>query len=135
MQFHLRPEPGDEDEVLWLGYGLASALLDGLAEEVGVPVTDLNATLGRAQASMLPTIVLYDDVPGGAGLVAHIEDPSLFQRSLTQAHSRVSGACGCGEDASCYGCLRSYRNQFAHPHLRRGSVRRYLEQVLGALLA
>ncbi len=84
---------------------------------------------------MLPTIVLYDDVPGGAGLVAHIEDPGLFQRSLTQAHSRVTGACGCGEDASCYGCLRSYRNQFAHPHLRRGSVRGYLEQVLGALLA
>lgn len=117
------------------GYGLASALLDGLAAEVGVPVTDLNATLGRAQTGVLPTIVLDDDVPGGAGLVAHIEDPGLFQRSLTQAHNRVSGACGCGEDASCYGCLRSYRNQFSHPHLRRGSVRGYLEQVLGALLA
>lgn len=36
---------------------------------------------------------------------------------LENARKRVQGGCGC--DSSCYGCLRSYRNQFAHPHLNR----------------
>ncbi|NLO26766.1 MAG: hypothetical protein GX113_01080 [Actinobacteria bacterium] len=45
---------------------------------------------------------------------------------------RVSGQCGCDERSSCYGCLRTYRNQFAHRGLRRGPVKEYLEAVLQA---
>jgi hypothetical protein len=90
----------------------------------------LNVTIGRSGSAHLPVIVLYDAVPGGAGLVAHIEDPDIFRMSLEAAYSRVEGGCGCGEDTSCYGCLRSYRNQFAHANLRRGPVRQYLGEVL-----
>jgi hypothetical protein len=77
--------------------------------------------------------VLYDDVPGGAGLVASIEDPKMFHASLEAAYQRVAGGCECGENTSCYGCLRSYRNQYAHTVLRRGPVKQYLEQILGLL--
>ena len=42
------------------------------------------------------------------------------------------GDCGCGDDASCYGCLRSYRNQFAHPDLKRGPTTQYLDRVIRA---
>ena len=61
--------------------------------------------------------MLYDNVPGGAGLVAQLEQKSVFKEVLTNARERVQDNCGC--DSSCYGCLRSYRNQFAHPHLDR----------------
>ena len=56
-------------------------------------------------------------MPGGAGLVAQLEEESVFGEVLHNARERVQGDCGC--DSSCYGCLRSYRNQFAHPHLDR----------------
>ena len=55
--------------------------------------------------------------PGGAGLVAQLERESVFDAVLRNARERVRGSCGC--DSSCYGCLRSYRNQFAHSHLNR----------------
>ena len=68
----------------------------------------LSITIGRGGSAGLPIIVLYDAVPGGAGLVAHIEHTEVFRRSLEAAYRRVEGACDCGEDASCYGCLRSF---------------------------
>ena len=49
----------------------------------------------------------------------------MFDRVLANARKRVRGNCGC--DSSCYGCLRSYRNQFAHPHLDR----RYVIEAIG----
>lgn len=114
----------------WLSYSLATALLHGVAEEIDVPEADLNATVGRTNGLALPMILLYDAVPGGAGLVARVEDPRLLRRCLETALRRVSGDCGCGEDTSCYGCLRNYRNQFAHSHLARGPAKVYLERVL-----
>jgi hypothetical protein len=117
-------------DATWLSYGVASAVLYGVAEQIDVPDADLNATVGRSEGSGLPMMLLYDAVPGGAGLVARIEDTRLLRRCLEIAARRVSGDCGCGEDTSCYGCLRNYRNQFAHPHLVRGFVKRYLERVL-----
>jgi hypothetical protein len=69
--------------------------------------------------------VLYDNVPGGAALVAQLEQESIFKEMLRNARQRVQGNCGC--DSSCYGCLRSYRNQFAHPHLDRKGALAVLE--------
>ncbi|GAA3111535.1 hypothetical protein [Streptosporangium carneum] len=46
------------------------------------------------------------------------------------AHARVS-ACDCGEETSCYGCLRSFRNQAHHDDLSRASA----FGVLGPLTA
>lgn len=68
-------------------------------------------------------------LPGGAGLVTQLDDDASLSKVLLGARGRVRGGCGC--DASCYGCLRSYRNQFAHPHLDR---QRALE-VLGRIVA
>jgi hypothetical protein len=135
IQFRLPPFVRDEHSAIdpiWLGYGVATALLEGVAEEIQVPATDLNATIGRSDHSGLPAILLYDAVPGGAGLVAQMEEPEIFRASLEPAQRRVRGDCECGEDASCYGCLRSYRNQFAHTYLKRGPVKRYLEHVLSS---
>jgi hypothetical protein len=131
VDFHLPPRSEDvAGDYSGLGMGVASALLEGVAEVVDVPSVDLNVTIGRSGSASLPVIVLYDAVPGGAGLVAHIEDPEVLRMSLEAAFRRVEGGCECGEDTSCYGCLRSFRNQFAHTQLRRGPVKGYIGDVL-----
>jgi len=119
-------------DTLWFAYSLAYSLVEGAtaSDALGVPATDLNVVVGRvADAGMAP-IILYDNVPGGAGLVTRLEDETVLHACLAAACERVAGGCGCGEEESCYGCLRSYRNQFAHPKLARGPVADYLQALL-----
>ena len=106
----------------WDRHSVGQALALGAADAVAVPERDLNVTLAP------DAVVLYDNVPGGAGLVAQLTDAASFRRVLERARARVEGACGC--DRSCYGCLRSYRNQFAHPHLDRTVALNVLESAL-----
>lgn len=114
--------PGLRDE--WDAYSVAYAVLLGAAKTLDVPDTDLNVTITAGEQSGETGIVLYDNVPGGAGLVAQLEREAVFRETLERARDRVGGGCGCG--ISCYGCLRSYRNQFAHPHLNRTVAAGYL---------
>ena len=101
----------------WVAYSVAYAILLGAADTLDVPDTDLNVTITGGDQPGESAVVLYDNVPGGAGLVAQLEDESVFANVLDAATERVQGNCGC--DSSCYGCLRSYRNQFAHTQLDR----------------
>lgn len=128
LQFlHPRPEGGIP--AVWFAYSLAYALVEGAAEVLEVPSTDISATVVYSE-SPVPPIILYDNVPGGAGLVARLEREEVLKACLEAAYRRVSGNCGCEENTSCYGCLRSYRNQFAHQHLQRGPVMDYLGTLL-----
>jgi hypothetical protein len=131
LQF-LHPKPDGDIEPVWFAYSLAYALVEGAAEALEVPSTDLSATVAHSGQYSVPPIILYDNVPGGAGLVARLEDERVLRESLEAARARVRGNCGCDENTSCYGCLRSYRNQFTHQHLRRGPVLRYLDALLEA---
>jgi hypothetical protein len=128
LQFH--PEPDGDMENVWFAYSLAYALVEGAAEILEVPSSDLSATVAHIAQCPLPPIILYDNVPGGAGLVARLEEGAVLRACLEAAHARVRGNCGCDESTSCYGCLRSYRNQFAHQYLQRGPVMRYLDALL-----
>lgn len=101
----------------WVAYSVAYAILLGAADTLDVPDTDLNVTITGGDQPGESAVVLYDNVPGGAGLVAQLEDERVFATVLDAATERVQGNCGC--DSSCYGCLRSYRNQFAHTQLDR----------------
>lgn len=117
--------PGLRDE--WTAYSVAYAVLLGAAEALDVPDTDLNVTITRGANPAEAALVLYDSVPGGAGLVAQLELESVFGEVVNYASERVQGSCGC--DSSCYGCLRSYRNQFAHPHLDRRAALEVLHSI------
>lgn len=128
LQFHM--DSGALTDILALAYSVAYAVAEGAAEALEIPSTDLNTAVGRSEAFAFPPIVLYDDVPGGAGLVARLENENVLRRALTFALNRLDGKCGCGENTSCYGCLRSYRNQFIHDSLQRGAARQYLESIL-----
>jgi hypothetical protein len=134
LQFLIQPSLSDM-EPSWFAYSLAYAIVEGAATILEVPSMDLNATVVYANDNNpVSPIILYDNVPGGAGLVARLEDMDTLRKTLEAALKRVSGICGCGDensqDTSCYGCLRSYRNQFAHQHLKRGLVKHYLEAIL-----
>lgn len=129
LQLQFQPGlPGGGDTVSF-GLSLAYAVVEGAAEVLEVPSTDLSATVSHS-ASGVPPIILYDNVPGGAGLVARLESENVLRECLETALRRVDGSCGCAPNASCYGCLRHYRNQFAHPQLARGQVHEYLQVIL-----
>lgn len=104
------------------------ALVLSAAEMLVVPESELGGTAYWLPGSR-PALLLYDDVPGGAGRVQalHGRIPELFER----ARIRVSGDCGCGEETSCYRCLRSYANQYLHDRLSRKGA----NEVLGVLLS
>jgi len=128
LQFHSKLEKSMEP--IWFAHSLAYSLVEGAAEVLEIPSTDLSATVAHSEQDSLPPIILYDNVPGGAGLVARLEKKEMFRDCLEAAQKRVSGNCGCDEGTSCYGCLRSYRNQFAHQYLQRGPVMHYLQALL-----
>jgi len=128
LQFH--PELVGGMAAVWFAYSLAYALVEGTAEVLEIPSTDLSATVAHSGQYPVPPIILYDNVPGGAGLAARLEEEEVFRACLEAAQKRVNGNCECGENTSCYGCLRSYRNQFAHQYLQRGPAMRYLEVLL-----
>ena len=115
--------PGLCDE--WDAYSVAYAILLGAADTLEVLDTDLNVTITGGIQPDESAIVLYDNVPGGAGLVAQLEKKEILQEIIDSARERVQGGCKC--DSSCYGCLRSYRNQFAHPHLDRKKALYFLK--------
>jgi hypothetical protein len=127
LQFHHDPRNG-VDRVSF-ALSLAYAVVEGAAEVLEVPSADLNATVTHGSQPVLP-IILYDNVPGGAGLVARLESENVLKECLEAALRRVEGGCGCAPNTSCYGCLRHYRNQFVHPHLARGPVHDYLDSIL-----
>ncbi len=132
LRLQFLPRPPASAHISSLSLGLGYALVEGAAEALEVPTTDLNATvISAAKRIGLPPIVLYDNVPGGAGIVAQLERPEILKAALSAAVDKLS-KCDCGEDSSCYGCLRSYRNQFAHSLLQRGPTLKYLREVAAA---
>lgn len=128
IQFH--SQFNGDIEPVWFTYSLAYALVEGAAEVLEVPSNDLSATVAHGEQYPVLPIILYDNVPGGAGLVARLEKKNYLKDCLETALKRVSGNCKCPEASSCYGCLRSYRNQFAHQYLQRGPVMHYLLNIL-----
>lgn len=92
------------------------ALLEGASETLGIRRSDIDGTLYPRALGETPSIVLYDTVPGGAGHVEKIKD-KLYQ-AAENGLARVKN-CNCGEDTSCYNCLRNYQNQFYHDYLQR----------------
>lgn len=117
------------EPAFWLS--MTYALLEGVSGALDVARNDLDGCVYYEDGNHAsPTIILFDDVPGGAGHTKRLGDENELHNVLHAALRRVAG-CTCGETTSCYGCLRNYRNQWCHDVLRRGDVVDYL----GGLLA
>lgn len=77
-------------------------------------------------------IFVYDTLPGGAGFSSQLVERSveLFERAL-----QLMKTCPQNCDASCYRCLRSFKNKFEHSLLDRHVGAELLEYLLtGQLL-
>jgi hypothetical protein len=135
LQLRFDQRVPDGISIVSFAFSLAYAVVEGAAEVLEVPSVDLSTTVGHSDRQTLPPIILYDNVPGGAGLVARLEREDILRRASEAALKRVNGACGCTTNTSCYGCLRSYRNQFAHETLQRGPVQQFLTSLLSAWAA
>mgnify|MGYP001757818611 FL=1 len=74
-------------------------------------------------------MVLYDTVPGGAGISQKIFEhmPEVAAAALKRVQQ-----CSCGIDTSCYQCLRSYSNQRYHEELRREDAINLLSELVRA---
>ncbi len=115
-------------------HSLLYALLEGASSAMKIERQDLDGCLYPMPGSPLgtPALILFDDVPGGAGHVRRLAREDVFKKVLRASLNRLQ-RCECGGaegNASCYGCLRHYRNQFCHDELNRGVVIRFLSNML-----
>lgn len=77
-------------------------------------------------------VFLYDTLPGGAGFSTQLpESPAeLFQKALD-----ILTGCEEGCDASCYRCLRSFKNKLEHSLLDRHVGAQLLRYLIDGQLA
>jgi ATP-dependent helicase YprA (DUF1998 family) len=104
---------------------LLAAILEGAADRLQIARDDIGGTLYPGQGGRR-ALVVYDTVPAGAGNVLRIA--RSLDSVLAGALERVA-TCDCGEETSCYGCLRNYRNQWRHDLLRRDRALQVLHRI------
>jgi ATP-dependent helicase YprA (DUF1998 family) len=76
-------------------------------------------------------IFLYDTLPGGAGFASQLvgHGTALFKRAL-----QIVQTCPENCDASCYRCLRSFKNKFEHALLDRHVAADLLKYLISGAL-
>lgn len=107
------------------------AFLEGVSSALGIERNDIDGVLEMNQEQQSFDILLYDNVPGGAGHVKRLVDKAAIIRALKAALVKVSQDC-CDENTSCYNCLRNYYNQMQHNKLRRIYAKNLIESLLSA---
>jgi hypothetical protein len=107
---------------------LAKAACQLLEIEPGELMAEFRPALTPGGASGLEAeIFLYDTLSGGAGFSAQLTDRGL---ELFQLALYLMKTCPENCDASCYRCLRSFKNKFEHSLLDRHVGAELLEYLL-----
>ena len=114
-------------------FSVLYALIEGAVGHLGIDRREIDGCLNFTTQSPLPSFILFDQVPGGAGHVKRIG--AALDKVIIEAKKRVNGTCGCGEETSCYGCLRNYSNQMNHDTLKRGLALNYFKALDNESLA
>jgi len=136
LTFHPTPTlsiPNQYNKSFWIS--LMYALIQGASQALQIERRDIDGVLFPKQTegnTWQQTIVLYDDVPGGAGHVRQIREEI---NKVTREALRIVNCVDCAPDSSCYHCLRDYNNQYDHHILTRGPVAKFLEALLASLLS
>lgn len=123
MQYPIQSVQDDKD--LW--FTLLYALLEGASRTLNIRRDDLNGTVYYYNMNLPPALVLYDDVPGGAGHVRRINKalPDVFRTAYQHVNT-----CECGPETACHQCLWNFYNQPLHDKLARGLAVDFLQKVL-----
>jgi DEAD/DEAH box helicase domain protein len=103
------------------------ALVQAVVSVMNIPEREIGATNYTNFDTGDESVLIYDDVPGGAGRALQLNDN--IDLLLTRAYKGVS-VCDCDESSCCYGCLCNYLNQYEHEKLSRGAARDILENLL-----
>lgn len=111
---------------------IAEALTIAATSELGVDASELQAEYRPAltpagNRGLEAEIYLYDTLAGGAGFTRRVHGYgiSIFRKALERLEN-----CPADCDASCYRCLRSFRNRFEHGLLDRKVGAALLKYVL-----
>ena len=106
------------------------SLLNSFANELNIERRDIKACLTYkiTYGRMEHKIIIYDDVPGGAGHSRRLvtEDGEVFKSVIKRAINLLE-SCECSP--SCYRCLRNYENQKIHEILDREKALYFLKQL------
>lgn len=105
------------------------AFLEGISIGLGIERNDIDGVLELNLEQYSYDILIYDNVPGGAGHVKRLVEKNAVITSLNAAYVKVSQQC-CDENTSCYNCLRNYYNQTNHSKLKRKYARDFIESLL-----
>ena len=120
VQSPLSLKPGHTSTLVSLrtvSEALAAAACKLLELEPGELMAEFRPALTpRGTKGLEIEIFLYDTLPGGAGFSSQLPDLSveLFQKAL-----KLLSNCQENCDASCYRCLRSFKNKLEHHILDR----------------
>ncbi len=107
---------------------LAKAAANLLEIEPGELLAEFRPALTKSgTAGLEAEIFLYDTLPGGAGFASQLAErgDELFRTAL-----RLLKTCPEDCDASCYRCLRSFKNKFEHSLLDRHVGAELLEYLV-----
>jgi hypothetical protein len=118
VRFPGHPTPSVKERPFWAT--LTAAFLASASEELSIDRGDLDATY-RGGAGEEGELIVYDRVPGGAGHAERIRSSLLAILGATLDRLARCPNPQCDPEASCYTCLRSYRNQFQWDVLQRSA--------------
>lgn len=93
------------------------AILEGISIAFDIERRDIDGLIISDENGDF-NMIIYDNVPGGAGHVKRLKDSNTFIQALDAALKKVKQNC-CEENTSCYNCLRNYYNQKQHKYLSR----------------
>lgn len=135
VELPLRLKPGQYPTAVALrtvSEALAKAASQILEIEPGELMAEYRPSLTpEGRDGLKAEVFLYDTLPGGAGFSSQLVErgTELFQRAL-----RLVKTCPENCDASCYRCLRSFKNKFEHGVLDRHVAAELLEYLLTGTL-
>ena len=104
------------------------AFLEGMSTALNIERNDIDGILELNLDNHSYDMLIYDNVPGGAGHVKRLLDKQAIIRVLDDAYDKVNQDC-CDEKTSCYNCLRNYYNQMHHNKLRRSYAKEYIKKL------
>lgn len=104
------------------------ALLEGISIAFDIERRDIDGLIINDENNDF-NIIIYDNVPGGAGHTKRLKDSEIVMKSLNAALEKVNQNC-CEENTSCYNCLRNYYNQKQHKYLSRLDAKNGINYML-----
>lgn len=109
------------------------AFLEGISNAFNIERRDIDGIIEPNREFGTYDVLIYDNVPGGAGHVKRLMNKDAILKALYSALEKVSQNC-CDENTSCYNCLRNYNNQTYHSILRRVYAKAVITDMIDKII-